>query len=178
MSTRAHPRSRGEHINKPTNRKAGKGSSPLARGTLARISSILCLSGLIPARAGNTNTGAEGIRVARAHPRSRGEHPTLWVFAMSQGGSSPLARGTQADQVVQASALGLIPARAGNTVCSTFSSHPLRAHPRSRGEHLLLLAVAPLLAGSSPLARGTRSLCLRQGCRTGLIPARAGNTLP
>ena len=52
-------------------------------------------TGLIPARAGNTNIGGGNWVADGAHPRSRGEHsghpsgyPLLW-------GSSPLARGTQ-----------------------------------------------------------------------------------
>ncbi len=51
-----------------------------------------------------------------------------------------------------------------------------RAHPRSRGEHLVPCAGGPFVLGSSPLARGTRGGGEGDGGVVGLIPARAGNT--
>ena len=50
----AHPRSRGEHRGDTEERSGGGGSSPLARGTLSVAKSRAAVSGLIPARAGNT----------------------------------------------------------------------------------------------------------------------------
>ena len=50
----AHPRSRGEHCSSEQVRSLPLGSSPLARGTLTLICSLLVVPGLIPARAGNT----------------------------------------------------------------------------------------------------------------------------
>ena len=72
-------------------------------------------------------------------------------------GSSPLARGTHHQRCSYCPPLGLIPARAGNTVHQLF---------RARDE-----------SGSSPLARGTRLPHLSPLVTCGLIPARAGNTL-
>ena len=51
-----------------------RGSSPLARGTLAVVLRGTVNLGLIPARAGNTNVYTLQIDTMRAHPRSRGEH--------------------------------------------------------------------------------------------------------
>ena len=51
------------------------------------------------------------------------------------------------------------------------------AHPRSRGEHLIIILTVISSFGSSPLARGTlhdRSVWRVLGR---LIPARAGNTV-
>ena len=73
--------------------------------------------------------------------------------------------------------MGLIPARAGNTDAVLPLTSYLRAHPRSRGEHLTMPSTAGVASGSSPLARGTPSHRLRRGFPCGLIPARAGNTL-
>ena len=56
------------------------------------------------------------------------------------------------------------------------SSYP--AHPRSRGEHTLLILPKHGLPGSSPLARGTRSVLIWPMSWGRLIPARAGNTFP
>ena len=91
---------------------------------------------------------------------------------------------------------GLIPARAGTTASCTRELPRRGAHPRSRGDHLRVRSVpawggahprsrgdhrmnsgsAPVIAGSSPLARGP--LCRQSSarCRRGLIPARAGTT--
>ena len=73
-----------------------------------------------------------------------------------KGGSSPLARGTLALEKATLDLNRFIPARAGNTYCSSVSSARWSVHPRSRGEHG---------------AVGHR----REGPRR-FIPARAGNT--
>ena len=52
------------------------------------------------------------------------------------------------------------------------------AHPRSRGEHARDLLNAPLITGSSPLARGTHVRVTILTTPSRLIPARAGNTAP
>ena len=52
----------------------------------------------------------------------------------------------------------------------------MSAHPRSRGEHLILPLLLNDVFGSSPLARGTPDAHESLGVRGRLIPARAGNT--
>ena len=91
-------------------------------------------------------------------------------------GSSPLARGTLAQVRPIAAAIGLIPARAGNTWHRLHLQRAPTAHPRSRGEHLHLRRNRMTIQGSSPLARGTPFRKLPPERRSGLIPARAGNT--
>ena len=112
---RAHPRSRGEHFRSLNRRARRLGSSPLARGTPSTIARQRPLSGLIPARAGNTDNLALFARRHRAHPRSRGEHSAAEGVARGGAGSSPLARGTHEKHYATPVLLGLIPARAGNT---------------------------------------------------------------
>ena len=154
--TRAHPRSRGEHS----------------------LSPPLCfrLAGLIPARAGNTETERPKQPRRRAHPRSRGEHMRIIYAAFPVVGSSPLARGTLDSRSAWPGGAGLIPARAGNTFPIAQCGGRGRAHPRSRGEHLACGSVRKAGGGSSPLARGTRAGGAVRATRPGLIPARAGNT--
>ena len=53
---RAHPRSRGEHTESCTALVMTLGSSPLARGTLGDAVEEIARMGLIPARAGNTDS--------------------------------------------------------------------------------------------------------------------------
>ena len=154
-----------------------RGSSPLARGTQHAYTAVQSSEGLIPARAGNTHRGGHSKKSIRAHPRSRGEHFVLSARLLWRMGSSPLARGTQRAQHAPYHRGGLIPARAGNTADYRRGNRRARAHPRSRGEHweMLLADIPP--KGSSPLARGTRGFISIKHDATGLIPARAGNTL-
>ena len=94
VATAAHPRSRGEHPHTVKLTGAITGSSPLARGTLRQMSHHPRTNRLIPARAGNTDFLIIIISPSSAHPRSRGEHCVGMFPALSQSGSSPLARGT------------------------------------------------------------------------------------
>ena len=155
---RAHPRSRGEHLKAGYGDICGWGSSPLARGTPGVPSFLVRVSGLIPARAGNTFCPVDSFQSTGAHPRSRGEHSLLMVLFLSLGGSSPLARGTPHISNVLLSVIGLIPARAGNTLPPPLMKSSRRAHPRSRGEHGIDNNQTIITQGSSPLARGTPGL--------------------
>ena len=152
------------------------GSSPLARGTHNAVEPFSRCSGLIPARAGNTQSHLLPMMARRAHPRSRGEHLGLLLLFSNDLGSSPLARGTRVRMATHEPCTGLIPARAGNTVIAPVSFTVCGAHPRSRGEHREPAAVGKDEPGSSPLARGTPNRRSVPSLATGLIPARAGNT--
>ena len=153
------------------------GSSPLARGTRYPSTCARHRRGLIPARAGNTFRHQRQLQGARAHPRSRGEHSTSWLLILFSEGSSPLARGTPAAVESISRFTGLIPARAGNTPFPIHRYPACGAHPRSRGEHFQAVDGDSLPGGSSPLARGTLSAARKKPVGTGLIPARAGNTV-
>ena len=111
----AHPRSRGEHTCAQLRKNHACGSSPLARGTHARVPQMLHPTRLIPARAGNTHRPSSSRKLRTAHPRSRGEHFTNLDAQASAHGSSPLARGTPSRAVWRLGCVRLIPARAGNT---------------------------------------------------------------
>ena len=78
------------------------------------------------------------------------------IIPSRRWGSSPLTRGKRS-----------LPSR---------WRRPARAHPRSRGENLLMPSHMPSMKGSSPLTRG--KLLQTEGHTTvaGLIPAHAGKT--
>ena len=176
ITSRAHPRSRGEHVGLVSESLLVTGSSPLARGTHPCVSRPNSNQGLIPARAGNTPVRFPSQFKPRAHPRSRGEHPILVLISSRRAGSSPLARGTRVAEFLTNARVGLIPARAGNTVNPARVYPNTRAHPRSRGEHVWVVRFPAAPSGSSPLARGTHGSSGIFAHRLGLIPARAGNT--
>ena len=71
----AHPRSRGENLNQPLRAETTRGSSPLTRGKWEADVARWLESGLIPAHAGKMGFRLGAARLARAHPRSRGENP-------------------------------------------------------------------------------------------------------
>ena len=175
-STSVHPRSRGEHTGLLARDALGRGSSPLARGTLGYSACRARSRRFIPARAGNTFQALDWRHENPVHPRSRGEHFRLLVTERTMRGSSPLARGTR--RLLQAGhhMRRFIPARAGNTIAPKGRTTSRTVHPRSRGEHLTVRYSRCCSFGSSPLARGTRSPGMSSTCLLRFIPARAGNT--
>ena len=170
----AHPRSRGENLQRENCSRADQGSSPLTRGKYGGELGVGRGGGLIPAHAGKIRNGASPASHAWAHPRSRGENAELGFTKVGGSGSSPLTRGKSpttnvlaiergsspltrgkfvlVDQVPQI--LGLIPAHAGK-ICSAGTTLVWnQAHPRSRGENMSASVAACCASGSSPLTRG------------------------
>ena len=72
--------------------------------------------------------------------------------------------------------IGLIPAHAGKTRTAANIPPGDRAHPRSRGENLLITAATVISWGSSPLTRGKHQRQEGPERTRGLIPAHAGKT--
>ena len=112
---RAHPRSRGENEMDLTTVTRRQGSSPLTRGKQGCNKTCNKTRGLIPAHAGKTGARRDHHRVARAHPRSRGENWTVAAGSGSGQGSSPLTRGKRERAAHPSCHVGLIPAHAGKT---------------------------------------------------------------
>ena len=132
--------------------------------------------GIIPARAGFTDTGAQCTGENEDHPRSRGVYIVGGPDGSLEGGSSPLARGLRCSCSSPARYRGIIPARAGFTVDDAVAQHRVRDHPRSRGVYSPAPAYLGPRAGSSPLARGLPGALCEQAPVEGIIPARAGFT--
>ena len=167
---------RGEHQARHTPVPTARGSSPHARGTLAFYRALKYSAGIIPACAGNTMPGVVSCQRCRDHPRMRGEHGERLTSLIPPSGSSPHARGTPVCGGIPTWAPGIIPACAGNTSPARDSRKRPRDHPRMRGEHAISLAIAPMIRGSSPHARGTRFVSIPLVSASGIIPACAGNT--
>ncbi len=110
------------------------------------------------------------------YPRWRGEHCSVVFILPACHGLSPLARGTLPYRLPDIIFLRFIPAGAGNTCCSSWWSAAIAVYPRWRGEHNVRLSPLCVVAGLSPLARGTLHGFgfLFDGRR--FIPAGAGNT--
>ena len=132
---RAHPRSRGENACARALTLDTPGSSPLTRGKQTRGIAPESSPGLIPAHAGKTGRVSIHLRLAWAHPRSRGENDSEPLPSQPVPGSSPLTRGKLGSLVDAGWWTGLIPAHAGKTIISTDLMPDAPAHPRSRGEN-------------------------------------------
>ena len=171
-----HPRSRGVY---PTGRRRphpSAGSSPLARGLLESLDLIMRAGGIIPARAGFTRDGPGIPPAGRDHPRSRGVYLSACPIPRRASGSSPLARGLRQRPAALAGAHRIIPARAGFTRRRDLARRCPEDHPRSRGVYGDDVHDGLVVLGSSPLARGLRTLPLGGHDGSRIIPARAGFT--
>ena len=172
----AHPRSRGENIYGVIAAVADWGSSPLTRGKHHEPLVAAALLRLIPAHAGKTRRYCDLSRYCRAHPRSRGENLGRAGQVRPDRGSSPLTRGKHAALVGAGHDRGLIPAHAGKTIKAGTVAAIEAAHPRSRGENVVLRQLSGVTAGSSPLTRGKLGCASFRYKTSGLIPAHAGKT--
>ena len=110
------------------------------------------------------------------YPRWRGELDRTASVVSSGSGLSPLARGTPVFANLWTIAIRFIPAGAGNTCCSSWWSAAIAVYPRWRGEHNVRLSPLCVVAGLSPLARGTRRDYSKEDAGDRFIPAGAGNT--
>ena len=194
-----HPRSRGEYASRLARAARSRGSSPLSRGIPGQQLHNPQLLGIIPALAGNTLRARRAGPGPRDHPRSRGEYACARIEIEPGRGASPLSRGIRKPRRVASSALGIIPALAGNTLAGLVAHrlgkriipalagntpHPAHAagttkdHPRSRGEYLKVRLNLFCETGSSPLSRGILPKVCRLGPSWRIIPALAGNTIP
>ena len=154
-----HPRSRGVYGHLGWELIPLPGSSPLARGLRVRHLGRPVRRRIIPARAGFTarppprGTRSRWIIPARAGFTRRTDPP-----APRPAGSSPLARGLLDYSPDHDDAVGIIPARAGFTGDPVALRRHHKDHPRSRGVYRRKVRDGRIPAGSSPLARGLRSL--------------------
>ena len=131
---------------------------------------------IIPARAGFTGEAEVVASEQPDHPRSRGVYLQMSNRALTQAGSSPLARGLPWNAATARPPCRIIPARAGFTPPPRTPPSGSRDHPRSRGVYWALDVSERGREGSSPLARGLPPG--PPGARAGprIIPARAGFT--
>ena len=153
-----------------------QGSSPLARGLQPEVPALLGGHRIIPARAGFTRTSSKRGQRGADHPRSRGVYVLADVGDVTEGGSSPLARGLPARVRGWTVRQGIIPARAGFTLGTYQTRSRISDHPRSRGVYHRPSPTWLTPKGSSPLARGLRASAVMSSSSFRIIPARAGFT--
>ena len=144
---RDHPRACGEHFVLFCFWACRLGSSPRMRGTPICKASALRNGGIIP---------TSKHWPPRDHPRACGEHLKKRRLSGKISGSSPRMRGTLRRSRPFASASGIIPAHAGNTVHPRNRQLHAGDHPRACGEHPRKYYTCLKPQGSSPRMRGTQ----------------------
>ena len=111
----AHPRACGENLDASPGITLIQGSSPRVRGKRWSQRATRHGWGLIPARAGKTETREFTAIGVPAHPRACGENDAVETIPATLSGSSPRVRGKQTPDRRRLDAGRLIPARAGKT---------------------------------------------------------------
>ncbi len=137
------------------------------------------LSGIlrsIPTRVGNTRWEGRNSPPTPVHPHLRGEHCTPPTIQAHGTGSSPPAWGTLYHDRQNGFLERFIPTRVGNTKYESKNTALVRVHPHPRGEHGCGVVPVVISPGSSPPARGTRSVVGISRLYPRFIPTCVGNT--
>ena len=112
--TWGHPRVCGEQVALDLTDCTVSGSSPRVRGAALEKLLISGMPGIIPAYAGSSRSSRRSCGGTRDHPRAGGEQELPFAALVLLTGSSPRMRGAEHGSSSCASALGIIPARAGS----------------------------------------------------------------
>ena len=115
LSTRDHPRIRGEHFRQDQAPALMAGSSPHTRGARPDVREVAHGNGIIPAYAGSTTAPPRPGTPGGDHPRIRGEHWFQQLPGNIASGSSPHTRGALDGRAALLRPVGIIPAYAGST---------------------------------------------------------------
>ena len=178
LPRKAHPRAGGENWPVTVPLMTVTGSSPRGRGKLRPGRASCTQRGLIPARAGKTDSFLLCAARARAHPRAGGENGRCPPITSTRSGSSPRGRGKRPERPYVRHSRRLIPARAGKTSWVPSMVRMVAAHPRAGGENAIDDELPLISTGSSPRGRGKQVANHLDNGLGGLIPARAGKTSP
>ena len=113
-----HPRACGEQQGVCPDGLIDLGSSPRVRGAGVDSSYNVATSGIIPARAGSSQTSTTRFCRNGDHPRACGEQVLEPALGHRFEGSSPRVRGAGCSVLCVRVYLGIIPARAGSSMLS------------------------------------------------------------
>ena len=173
-SMRVYPRT-GGGTNRPlTDGSDYVGLSPHGRGNPAAWTTADLTFGSIPARAGEPLGRGIISTWSKVYPRTGGGTTTTVSLMATGPGLSPHGRGNQNRDEVPGSALGSIPARAGEPPALAHSSRPNQVYPRTGGGTVPMGMSNREAEGLSPHGRGNRRPMVARANLEGSIPARAG----
>ncbi len=121
------------------------------------------------------STGSGRSRPAPGQDHFRGREEGVTVTPCLPWGPSPRVRGAPLPHGACRRAGGTIPAGAGSAIRTVRPSARSRDHPRGRGEHAVMVAMAPRTSGPSPRMRGARRDGIGDHLSEGTIPAGVGS---
>ena len=175
-SPAVQPRACGELSRKPNLPEVADGSAPRVRGTQRCTSWGYPQRRFSPARAGNSQHPATVETRQPVQPRACGElwRPVSW--RLNEAGSAPRVRGTRWQTSADTTAVRFSPARAGNSIATSFPTRSRSVQPRACGELSTTTLPHPSKAGSAPRVRGTPCLSRLRSAARRFSPARAGNS--
>ena len=176
MTSRAHPRMRGDHVRLHLGADGLQGPPPHARGSLWQHDPYQPIGGPTPACAGITGACGGPRSSTGAHPRMRGDHNARWSSWSRITGPPPHARGSPAPAASSSTPARPTPACAGITADVRGRARAHQAHPRMRGDHARIAEIAPEGTGPPPHARGSPRQSGSPARRTRPTPACAGIT--
>ena len=171
-----HPRACGANVMSSPFLVMRDGSSPRVRGKRGVECSAADAARIIPARAGQTSVMAASAVCRTDHPRACGANGGRGYDRHGQRGSSPRVRGKRWLVGSIASAVRIIPARAGQTAVGDTIGTGNVDHPRACGANGGWWGQLHLLYGSSPRVRGKLFADTDANRKRRIIPARAGQT--
>ena len=169
-----YPRPRGGTGRGTATSSALPGLSPPTRGNRIRERNAQRNLGSIPAHAGEPVSMPPVSSAIEVYPRPRGGTSTLLMMVERGGGLSPPTRGNPLAVALAVSALGSIPAHAGEPVGLAVDRLGGQVYPRPRGGTYAGKSRAHGRGGLSPPTRGNLENVPRaiEGGRS--IPAHAG----
>ena len=151
-----HPRACGVYAGAPDCVLPPQGSSPRVRGLPERLSVVVLLPRIIPARAGFTRGSRSTLACPADHPRACGVYAWDAKVPGDILGSSPRVR-------------GLPLRRSGRRFA-------VSDHPRACGVYMVSFSMRMMMVGSSPRVRGLPAAANASNALSRIIPARAGFT--
>ena len=171
-----HPRACGAN---PVDTRASSpspGSSPRMRGKPGARFWQSVRHRIIPAHAGQTQSGHLAGSVLTDHPRACGANYVGADYRLVSAGSSPRMRGKLQQGQRHSERVRIIPAHAGQTQWQPKYSDRRPDHPRACGANGGLRAMGETCGGSSPRMRGKLLALIRHYEQNRIIPAHAGQT--
>ena len=171
---RDHPRVGGEKIKSGGPLDTARGSPPHRRGKVFLTDLVRIVVGITPAWAGKSPRLPDSKPAGKDHPRVGGEKIKAAARVGRCAGSPPRGRGKVRFVLLLAVLVGITPAWAGKSPCSSKLVNAFEDHPRVGGEKGVHLAVQLDQSGSPPRGRGKDSILAGVGLTKRITPAWAG----
>ena len=166
----------GEKIKSGGPLDTARGSPPHRRGKVFLTDLVRIVVGITPAWAGKSPRLPDSKPAGKDHPRVGGEKIKAAARVGRCAGSPPRGRGKVRFVLLLAVLVGITPAWAGKSPCSSKLVNAFEDHPRVGGEKMILPMTESRLWGSPPRGRGKDKSGGEGGTLRRITPAWAGKS--